>query len=154
MNNIIYLKDVVTLQLDENKCTGCGMCLEVCPHEVFKMNDSHAVIQNRDACMECGACSRNCPFGAISVEAGVGCAAAVINSLLGRCCHLGMHDIEQSVLPRIPDQDEAVFVQAVGIVGTERIVKCRGGFVERNAMFLEIRRCLSLVPDTAHVINV
>ena len=84
MSNMIYLKDVVTLQLDENKCTGCGMCLDVCPHEVFKMNSSHAIIQNRDACMECGACSRNCPFGAISVESGVGCAAAVINSLLGR----------------------------------------------------------------------
>jgi NAD-dependent dihydropyrimidine dehydrogenase PreA subunit len=93
MGNLIYLKDVVTLQLDENKCTGCGMCLEVCPHEVFKMNDSHVVIQDRDACMECGACSRNCPFGAIFVNAGVGCAAAVINSMLGReggecCCSL------------------------------------------------------------------
>ena len=84
MNNMTYLKDVVTLQLDENKCTGCGMCLEVCPHEVFKMNSSHAIIQNRDACMECGACSRNCPVDAISVESGVGCAAAVINSMLGR----------------------------------------------------------------------
>lgn len=83
MKNLVYLKDVVTLQLDENKCTGCGMCLDVCPHEVFKMNSSHAVIQNRDACMECGACSRNCPVSAISVQSGVGCAAAVINSLLG-----------------------------------------------------------------------
>jgi NAD-dependent dihydropyrimidine dehydrogenase PreA subunit len=84
MGNLKYLKDVVTLQLDEKKCTGCGMCMEVCPHEVFKMNSSHAIIQNRDACMECGACSRNCPFNAISVQAGVGCAAAVINSLMGR----------------------------------------------------------------------
>lgn len=90
MKNLIYLKDVVTLRLDENICTGCGICLEVCPHDVFKMNGSHVVIQNRDACMECGACSRNCPFGAILVNAGVGCATAVINSLLGReggeCC--------------------------------------------------------------------
>jgi ferredoxin len=84
MNNMIYLKDVVTLQLDENKCTGCGMCLDVCPHQVFKMNSRHVVIKNRDACMECGACSRNCPVDAISVESGVGCAAAVINSMLGR----------------------------------------------------------------------
>lgn len=84
MNNMIYLKNVVTLQLDENKCTGCGMCLNVCPHEVFKMNSSHAVIRDRDACMECGACSRNCPVNAISVQSGVGCAAAVINSLLGK----------------------------------------------------------------------
>jgi len=84
MKNLVYLKNVVTLQLDENKCTGCGKCLEVCPHAVFKMDSSRVLIQNRDACMECGACSRNCPFGAISVEAGVGCANAVINSMLGR----------------------------------------------------------------------
>jgi ferredoxin len=84
MKKPVYLKDVATLRLDENKCTGCGMCLDVCPHEVFKMNSSHAVIQNRDACMECGACSLNCPADAIAVQSGVGCAAAVINSLLGR----------------------------------------------------------------------
>jgi NAD-dependent dihydropyrimidine dehydrogenase PreA subunit len=90
MKNLVYLKDVVTLQLDENKCSGCGMCLDVCPHEVFKMNSKHVIIKNRDACMECGACSLNCPTGAIAVQSGVGCAAAVINSLLGKnggeCC--------------------------------------------------------------------
>lgn len=97
MGRLIYLKDVVTLQLNENKCMGCGMCLEVCPHEVFKMNSSRVFIQNRDGCMECGACSRNCPVGAISVKAGVGCAAAVINSMLGRtggecCCSIESGD--------------------------------------------------------------
>ena len=90
MNYLSYLKNVVTLKLDENKCTGCGMCLEVCPHQVFKMNGRHAMIRNRDACMECGACRKNCPAQAIYVESGVGCAAAVINSLLGKsdaaCC--------------------------------------------------------------------
>ncbi len=90
MKNPVYLKEVVTLQLDENKCTGCGMCLDVCPHAVFRMNTKHVVIQNRDACMECGACSQNCPANAISVQSGVGCAAAVINSMLGKeeeyCC--------------------------------------------------------------------
>ncbi|HVN71302.1 MAG TPA: mercury methylation ferredoxin HgcB [Desulfomonilia bacterium] len=90
MQKLVYLKDVVTLHLDEHKCTGCGMCLEVCPHEVFTMNGKRVRITNRDACMECGACSRNCPAGAVSVKAGVGCAAAVINGMLGRtnsaCC--------------------------------------------------------------------
>lgn len=90
MNNLSYLKNVVTLKLDKNKCTGCGMCLEVCPHQVFQMNGKRALIQKRDACMECGACHKNCPAEAIYVESGVGCAAAVINSLLGKsdaaCC--------------------------------------------------------------------
>jgi ferredoxin len=31
--------------------------------------------------MECGACRRNCPFGAIEVDEGVGCAAAILMSL-------------------------------------------------------------------------
>ena len=84
MKNQVYLKNVVTLQLDENKCTGCGMCLDVCPHEVFKLYGKHIVIQNRDACMECGACSLNCPPDAISVQSGVGCANALINAMLGR----------------------------------------------------------------------
>jgi ferredoxin len=32
--------------------------------------------------MECGACMSNCPEGALTVRAGVGCAAAVFNGLL------------------------------------------------------------------------
>lgn len=73
-----YLKNVVTLELAADKCTGCGMCLIVCPHAVFSMNGKKARIVDRDACMECGACALNCPTAAIEVQAGVGCATAVI----------------------------------------------------------------------------
>ena len=73
-----YLKNVATLQLDSEKCTGCGMCLTVCPHQVFEMQGKKAAVADLDACMECGACARNCAFSAITVEEGVGCAAAVI----------------------------------------------------------------------------
>ncbi|NPV92334.1 MAG: 4Fe-4S binding protein [Firmicutes bacterium] len=73
-----YLKNVVTLELSSEKCTGCGMCTEVCPHQVFKIEDRKALITDRDACMECGACAINCPFSAITVDPGVGCAYAVI----------------------------------------------------------------------------
>jgi len=90
MDRLIYLKDVVTLALDVEKCAGCGTCTLVCPHAVLTMTDGKAHIVNRDACMECGACATNCPAGAITVQAGVGCAAAVINAALGRtgssCC--------------------------------------------------------------------
>jgi len=90
MGQMVYLKDVVTLKLDEEKCTGCGTCLFVCPHAVLERDNGKIEIRDRDACMECGACSRNCPVQAVTVRAGVGCAAAVINSVLGRrntsCC--------------------------------------------------------------------
>lgn len=73
-----YLKDVVTLKHDLEKCTGCGMCLEVCPHRVFEAYEGKVRISDRDLCMECGACARNCPFDSIDVKPGVGCAAAII----------------------------------------------------------------------------
>ena len=90
MKRMVYLKDVVSLELDREKCVGCGMCILVCPHAVLGLNNGTALIRNRDACMECGACKTNCPAEAIKVNAGVGCAAAVINAALGRkggsCC--------------------------------------------------------------------
>ena len=77
-----YLADVTTLRYAPDKCTGCGRCVEVCPHNVFVMMDKQAVITDRDKCMECGACALNCEFGALSVDSGVGCAAALINSMI------------------------------------------------------------------------
>lgn len=78
MPEMTYLANVVTLELDQSICTGCGMCIDVCPHNVFALHDNRAVIARRDSCMECGACARNCPENALAVQAGVGCAYAVI----------------------------------------------------------------------------
>ncbi len=73
-----YLKNVVTLNLATEQCIGCGRCAEVCPHDVFVVVDMKVRIQDKDSCMECGACEMNCPVDAISVDANVGCAAAII----------------------------------------------------------------------------
>ncbi len=77
-----YISDVTTLEFNPDKCTGCGICTEVCPHSVFAINGKKARITDRDLCMECGACATNCAFGAIKVNNGVGCASALINSMI------------------------------------------------------------------------
>ncbi len=77
-----YLENVTTLNYSPDKCTGCGRCVEVCPQGVFVMRDKQALVTDRDQCMECGACAMNCEFGAISVNSGVGCASAIINSMI------------------------------------------------------------------------
>lgn len=91
MAELIYLRGVTTLELDPGLCVGCGVCLEVCPQRVLVREGKGVRIGRRDACMECGACARNCAAGALRVETGVGCAAAVIGSALSRrggapCC--------------------------------------------------------------------
>jgi NAD-dependent dihydropyrimidine dehydrogenase PreA subunit len=76
-----YLKNISSLRFNPKNCKGCARCIEVCPHNVFDMLDKKAVLIDRNACMECGACQINCSFGAIEVNAGVGCAAAILKSL-------------------------------------------------------------------------
>lgn len=79
---MMYLEGVASLALSSERCTGCGTCLEVCPHNVFALKNKKVVILDRDRCMECGACAMNCPFRALSVDKGVGCAAALIKSMV------------------------------------------------------------------------
>ncbi len=82
MKTMQYLKNVATLKLNSNLCTGCGMCTMVCPHAVFEINKGKARIIDINDCMECGACSNNCQFGALTVKSGVGCAAGILNGIL------------------------------------------------------------------------
>ena len=96
MKGFRYLENVVTLKLDQSACVGCGMCLAVCPHQVFVAHGKKVIISDRDACMECGACALNCPVRALAVDVGVGCASGMINEWLrehnlgnmssGSCC--------------------------------------------------------------------
>lgn len=95
MDGFTYLKDVTTIRLDRELCTGCGLCAEVCPHAVFAPEGGKMSVVRRDACIECGACALNCPVKAIAVDAGVGCASGMITewfrSVTGRsggsgCC--------------------------------------------------------------------
>lgn len=87
-----YLANVSTLQYDASKCTGCSRCVEVCPHRVFQMDGKKAYITDRDLCMECGACMRNCASGAIEVQTGVGCAAALIKGMVTGDASCGCSD--------------------------------------------------------------
>lgn len=74
--------EINTLKFFPGLCVGCGRCWEVCPHRVFAISEKRVRMTAPERCMECGACQRNCPAGAVSVDAGVGCASAMIKAAL------------------------------------------------------------------------
>ena len=54
MAELRYLKNVVTLAYDADKCIGCKKCTEVCPHAVFVMEGNRAVMVDPDAMIQTG----------------------------------------------------------------------------------------------------
>ncbi len=53
----------------EEKCVGCGICVEKCPLDTLRLNqDKKAVIAYPEDCMTCYLCEMNCPKEAIYVH--------------------------------------------------------------------------------------
>ena len=56
----------MTIEIDEEKCNGCGTCERVCPFVAIQIINKIASIGIE--CTLCGACVSQCNFGAISIE--------------------------------------------------------------------------------------
>lgn len=54
--------------VDADKCTGDGECIDVCPVEVYELQDGKAVPVNPDECLGCESCVEVCESGAITLE--------------------------------------------------------------------------------------
>jgi len=54
------------IQIDPEKCTGCGSCEPVCPFGVIEVVDD--VAQISEGCNLCGACVEACDYDAIIIE--------------------------------------------------------------------------------------
>jgi len=50
-----------------NLCTGCGMCVDVCPYEALSLKEGKAEV-NEVLCEGCGTCSATCLRAAIEVK--------------------------------------------------------------------------------------
>jgi len=56
------------IKINEEKCTGCGLCIPNCPEGALQIIDGKARLVSDLFCDGLGACIGNCPEGAILVE--------------------------------------------------------------------------------------
>lgn len=52
------------LYVDEKRCSGCGLCVDVCPVGAITLQNGVAAI-DQNLCTECESCAAACPEGAI-----------------------------------------------------------------------------------------
>ncbi len=57
-------------KIDETKCTGCGICVDICMLDVLRMDEKgeKAIIKYPDDCHTCFECELQCPEEAIYVH--------------------------------------------------------------------------------------
>jgi RnfABCDGE-type electron transport complex B subunit len=101
-----------------DKCTGCGVCVDVCPRDLIDLYDATAEVfvmcKSRDkgstvkkicevGCIACGICERSCPFNAITVQDGL----AVVDHTKCTKCGLCVVLCPQNCIWRKPRQASA-----------------------------------------------
>ncbi len=75
------------IEIDEDKCTGCGQCVVNCPEGALEIVDGKARVVNDHFCDGLGACIGECPEKALRIverEAPVFNEGAVLEHLLER----------------------------------------------------------------------
>ncbi len=56
------------IKIDEEKCTGCGLCIPNCPEGALRVIDGKVRLVSDLFCDGLGACIGHCPEGAIAIE--------------------------------------------------------------------------------------
>ena len=63
---------MVKIEFDREKCTGCMLCVELCPNEVLEFKENIGkggiIVARPDACCACMTCAGKCPKRAISIS--------------------------------------------------------------------------------------
>jgi NADH-quinone oxidoreductase subunit F len=58
-------KALLSPEINQAKCKGCGLCLPVCPTHAITGEKKHPHHIDADLCIKCGACAKTCKINAI-----------------------------------------------------------------------------------------
>jgi ferredoxin len=62
-------RELVTFRIIPDRCTGCQMCVKVCPTKAISGPRSQAHNLDQSKCIKCRACYEVCKFDAVAGEA-------------------------------------------------------------------------------------
>jgi len=54
--------------VDASICTGCGICVDVCPHQALEVVDGIAKLTSPEKCDGSAQCAEACPVQAIEIK--------------------------------------------------------------------------------------
>lgn len=67
--SIFSTKPIVgKIEIDKNKCIGCGLCQKVCPNDTITITDNNKRKIEIKECLTCFECQRVCPVSAIKYQ--------------------------------------------------------------------------------------
>ena len=66
LQNMMQRIEGISVKVDEDLCSGCEECMEVCTFGGMEMIDGLARV-NQEKCLGCGRCERVCPSNAITI---------------------------------------------------------------------------------------
>ncbi|HPQ44732.1 MAG TPA: 4Fe-4S binding protein [Syntrophales bacterium] len=56
------------IEINNSKCVGCGICVNICPLKVYIVKDGKSFPVTEEDCIHCCLCKENCPEKAIAVH--------------------------------------------------------------------------------------
>ena len=54
--------------INTGKCNGCGECVDICPSDVYEIQDGKSIVINAEECVGCESCMEVCERNAITVK--------------------------------------------------------------------------------------
>ncbi len=55
------------IDVNTEECIGCGECVDICPVDVYELQDQKSVAVNEEECVGCESCVEVCDEDAIKI---------------------------------------------------------------------------------------
>jgi ferredoxin len=106
-------KNDVTLILDKEKCTGCGLCAIDCATKALTLSqkggtDTYRILFRQEICEGCGVCEKSCPEGCLQMmdqapeQREIGKDAKVIfDDKISKCMECGIPLYPQAMIKKL-----------------------------------------------------